>query len=185
MAGDMARFNDYHPQNSAELYPAMGDCDDYHYGDLKVLSFTFEICSTFIPSPSQIDKFTSVNIPAVIYLIEKSGTYGVVTPSGDEEIIANLDFDTGVKAIADVVDLFDGEADIATRNEVLNRIEKISLRVAELVVEDLNNASKDSWQTIKEMPQAKLAASFVRNRVLFNQAHGQEYTQDIIAEFRK
>lgn len=184
MAGDMAKYNDYRPQNSAELYPAMGDCDDYLYGDRKMLSFTFELCSTFIPSASQIDSFNSLNVPAVIYLIDKAGTYGLVPASGDEELIASLDFDSGVKAIKDLVDLFAGDENISSRNEALAKIEKISLRVADLVNQDLKNGSTDSLQVLKSMPQATLAISFVRNRVLFNSAHGEFYRDEIVDELK-
>lgn len=180
MSNDMSKFNDYTPQNSAELYPAMGDSDDYFYGDQKMLSFTFELCSTFIPSASQIDTFTSINVPAYIYLIDKAGTYGLVPPSGSEELISSLDFDSGVKAIEDVVSLFSNESNIETRNEVLAKIEKISLRVAELVNADLKNGSTETWNKIKSVPQATLAISFIRNRVLFNSAHGEEYREDIL-----
>ena len=137
MAGDMARFNDYRPQNSADLYPAMGDSDDYLYGDRKMLSFTFELCTTFIPSASQIDGFNTDNVPAVVYLIDKAGTYGLVPSSGDEELIANLDFDSGVGAIKDLVDLFGNDNNIDTRNQALEKIEKVSLRVAQLVTDEL------------------------------------------------
>ncbi|MDN5279557.1 MAG: carboxypeptidase [Clostridiales bacterium] len=184
MAGDMANFNDYRPQNSAELYPAMGDSDDFFYGDCKILSFTFELCSTFIPSASQIDNFCNQNVPAVIYLIDKAGTYGLVTPSGDEELINALDVDSGLNALEDVVSLFGNEADINVRNEVLTRVEKISLRVAELVNEDLKNGSTETWQKVKELPQASLALSFIRNRVMFNSAHGDFYRDDILEEVK-
>jgi carboxypeptidase T len=185
MASDMAEFNKYRPQNSAELYPAMGDCDDYLYGELKVLSFTFELCRTFIPSASQIDQVNSLNVPAVLYLIEKAGTYGLISPSGDDEIVENLEFNDALAALTDIVMLFDRENNIAMRNEVLNRIERLSLKTAQLVVDDLNKGKTDSWELLKEVNQAALASSYVRNRVLFNQAHGQKYSEYILNEFKK
>lgn len=184
MAGDMARFNNYTPKISADLYPAMGDCDDFMYGDNKVLSFTFELCSTFIPSPNQIDSFNSANVPAVIYLIDKAGTYGLVPASGDDELINSLDFTSGLRAIDDIVGLFGSESHIGVRNEALARIEKISLKVAELVNEDLKNGNTDSWQQLKESKNATLALSFVRNRVLFNSAHGEFYREDILNDVK-
>lgn len=171
MAGDMSKFNGYTPQNSAELYPAMGDSDDYLYGEKKVLSFTFELCRTFIPDASQIDGFTKTNVPAAIYLIDKAGTYGLVTPSARDELFAALDFEGSRRALVDAVDLFGRENNIAMRNEALKQLEKISRRAAAIVCEDLKEENLDSWKDLSSLPQAELAISFVRNRVLFEGAH--------------
>jgi len=185
MAGDMARFNKYTPQNSAELYPAMGDCDDFLYGDLKMLSFTFELCSTFIPPASQISEFNELNVPAALYLIDKAGTYGLVTPSGSDELINSLGFDGSIRAIVDNVDLFAGEGNIPMRNEVLKQLEKISQRAALLVCEDLRKGNSESWQRIKNTAQATLALSFIRNRVLFESAHEKNlYREDLVEEIK-
>ncbi|OGK09278.1 MAG: hypothetical protein A2W80_19000 [Candidatus Riflebacteria bacterium GWC2_50_8] len=185
MAGDMSRFNKYTPKISADLYPAMGDTDDFLYGELKVLSFTFELCSTFIPAASEIAKFNELNVPAVLYLIDKAGTYGLVTPAAHDELINNLSLDAGLKAIIDNVDLFAGEGNVAMRNEVLKQIEKISQRTAVLVCADLRNGDSASWLRIKNTPQARLAISFVRNRVLFESAHDSSaYREDLVAEIK-
>lgn len=186
MAGDMSKFNGYEPKNSAELYPAMGDSDDFLYGDLKVLSFTFELCTTFIPNAGEIAEFTEANVPAAVYLIDKAGTYGLVTPDGREDLVASLDLDGSLRAITDNVDLFGSEGNIAMRNEALKQLEKISQRAAALVVEDLRNGSSRSWETLTGTPQASLAASFVRNRVLFEDAHkAGSYRPELIELIKK
>ncbi|MGM0598238.1 MAG: M14 family metallopeptidase [Candidatus Rifleibacteriota bacterium] len=185
MSNKMAEFNRYRPQNSADLYPAMGDSDDFLYGELKVLSFTFELCSTFVPSATQINDFCNLNVPAVLYLIDKAGTYGLVSPSGSDEIISALDFKTAHDAIKDINNLYKSSPNIKVRNEVLNKIEKISLRLAELTVEDLKNGSSEKWNKINELSQASLVKSFVRTRVLFNNSHGEFYRQDIIEQIKK
>lgn len=174
MAGDMARFNGYRPKNSAELYPAMGDSDDYLYGDLKVLSFTFELCTTFIPPASQIKTVNELNVPAAIYLIEKSGTYGLVTPAASEEVIAALDYNGAEKAVVDNIELFKNETDKDMRVEALKRIETISKRLAAVVCEDLYKGSSELWNRIKNVPQAQDAKNMIRETVLFNSAHGAE-----------
>lgn len=185
MAKDMSQFNKYTPKNSAELYPAMGDCDDFLYGDRKMLSFTFELCSTFIPAASEIIRFNELNVPAALYLIDKAGTYGLVIPDGRDELISNLAFDAGVRAIVDNVDLFSGEGNAAMRNEVLKQLEKISQRTAVLVCADLRNGDSASWLRIKNTPQARLAISFIRNRVLFESAHDSSaYREDLVAEIK-
>ena len=164
-------FRSYEPKNSAELYPAMGDSDDYFYGDRKMLSFTFELCNTFVPNASQIDTFTGLNVPAALYLIDKAGTYGLVNPDGREEIVNALDLTGSLKAIADIVDLFGNENNIGMRNEALKQLEKISQRAASLVVEDMKNGNSSALEAVKSVPQASLAMSFARNRVLFEDAH--------------
>ncbi|HAE39337.1 MAG TPA: hypothetical protein DCG57_11960 [Candidatus Riflebacteria bacterium] len=185
MAKDMSQFNQYTPKNSAELYPAMGDSDDFFYGEMKMLSFTFELCSTFIPAATQISTFNELNVPACLYLIDKAGTYGLVTPAGRDELISNLSFDAAMNAIVDNVDLFAGEGNAAMRNEVLKQLEKISQRTAALVCTDLKNGDSASWQRIKNTPQARLAVSFIRNRVLFESAHeSSTYRQDLVEEIK-
>lgn len=182
MAGDMARFNGYTPKNSAELYPAMGDSDDYFYGELKMLAFTFELCSTFIPPATQIKTFNEQNVPAALYLIDKCGTYGLVTPAANDEIINALSLDASLRAIVDNVDLFGTEGNIAMRNEALKQLEKICQRASSLVCEDLKTGSSEGWQKIRAIPQARLAISFIRNRVLFDSAHGSSLIRPELVE---
>jgi hypothetical protein len=183
MAYDMSKFNRYRPQNSAELYPAMGDSDDFLYGDLNCLSFTFELCSTFIPRPSEIEDFNSKNIPAVMYLIEKAGTYGSASRAG-EDLIDSLDFNTAINGVKDSVSLFGTEGDIVMRNDVLNRIDRMSKRVAKLVVEDLEAGETNTWEEVKNTKQAILAQRYIKNRVLFNSVHGKTYRSDVIEELK-
>ncbi|HNW36187.1 MAG TPA: M14 family metallopeptidase, partial [Candidatus Ozemobacteraceae bacterium] len=91
LAGEMAAFNKYTPENSAELYPAMGDTDDWGYGDQKALAFTFELARTFIPNPTEIAGINTANVPAVMHLIDKAGTYAITTPTGNEALASSLD----------------------------------------------------------------------------------------------
>jgi carboxypeptidase T len=185
MAGEMAKFNGYDPKNSAELYPAMGDSDDYFYGERKILCFTFELCSTFIPNASQIPTFNQLNVPAAIYLIDKAGTYGIVNPDGREEIVNNLSLDSSLRAITDIVELFGSEGNVAMRNEALKQLEKISLRTAGIVVEEIKSGNAEALDKVKAVPQASLAMSFIRNRVLFEDAHrSSQYRQDLIEKLK-
>lgn len=74
LAGEMAKFNRYRPQNSADLYPAMGDSDDWLYGTMGCLAFTFELDRSFVPSESQIATTTKLNYPAIVHLLDAIGT---------------------------------------------------------------------------------------------------------------
>jgi len=74
LAADMAKFNGYTPQKSSDLYPSMGDTDDFMYGSHGSLSFTFELGSTFIPSDSEVPKICADNVKSCLYLLDKIGT---------------------------------------------------------------------------------------------------------------
>ncbi len=98
-AKEMAAFNRYRPQVSSDLYPSMGDTDDFMYGELKSLSFTYELARQFIPPQTEIPKINAANVPGVLHLIEKAGTYGLVSPTGEEQIaeLSNTDLIAAVK----------------------------------------------------------------------------------------
>lgn len=74
LAAGMAKFSGYTPQNSADLYPAMGDTDDWLYGSNGTLAFTIELGSQFVPNDAEVDKICADNVKSCLYLIEKSGT---------------------------------------------------------------------------------------------------------------
>lgn len=74
LAGEMAKFNKYTPQKSSDLYPSMGDTDDFMYGACGSLSFTFELGRTFIPSDAEVPRICADNVKACIYLLDKIGT---------------------------------------------------------------------------------------------------------------
>ncbi|HNV70637.1 MAG TPA: M14 family metallopeptidase [Candidatus Ozemobacteraceae bacterium] len=112
-AQEMAAFNRYRPQVSSDLYPSMGDTDDFMYGELKSLSFTFELARQFIPPQAEIPKINAVNVPAVLHLIEKAGTYGLVSPTGEEQI-TELSATDLIAAIKDLTPLAKAD-DIAAR----------------------------------------------------------------------
>ncbi|PKK91692.1 MAG: hypothetical protein CVV64_03245 [Candidatus Wallbacteria bacterium HGW-Wallbacteria-1] len=65
----------YRPQNSAELYPAMGDCDDWLYGDQNLLCFTVEIGRTFVPSESEIPDICKRNVDGALWLLSQIGEH--------------------------------------------------------------------------------------------------------------
>ncbi|NLI79081.1 MAG: zinc carboxypeptidase [Candidatus Riflebacteria bacterium] len=116
-AGEMANFNKYTPQQSSDLYPTGGDFDDYLYAEHKSLSFTFELATTFIPAATQIAPICAANVPAVLHLIDKAGTYGLVTPAG-AATLASLDTPSAVAALADLAP-FAGQEDAAARLSAL------------------------------------------------------------------
>jgi hypothetical protein len=75
MSKEMAKFTKYRPQNSAELYPAMGDHDDYAYGDQNIMAFTFELGRQFVPSESLVADICEKNVKACLWLIEEGEKY--------------------------------------------------------------------------------------------------------------
>ncbi|MDD2624937.1 MAG: hypothetical protein PHQ02_08980, partial [Candidatus Riflebacteria bacterium] len=171
LAEEMAKINGYRPQNSAELYPAMGDLDDFMYGNEKVLSFTFELCKSFIPPASQIPSFTLPNVEAALHLIDKAGTYAMAIPGNNPRLIENLGFEDALNAISDISTIFGDERNIVIRNEVLKQVDLISKRLAQLTVDDLKQQSTEKWQRLNSEQSATLAVSYVRTRLLFDEGH--------------
>jgi carboxypeptidase T len=84
MADTMAVWNRYKPQQSSELYIASGDTTDWAYGQLGIISFTFELDprmtpdkqfnpeAGFYPGQSLIDPVFRKNLEPSLYLIEYS-----------------------------------------------------------------------------------------------------------------
>ena len=171
LAEEMSKMNGYRPQNSAQLYPAMGDLDDYLYGSEKVLSFTFELCKSFIPPANQIPSFTAPNVEAALHLIDKSGTYAMAIPGNNPGLANNLDFDDALTAVSDINAIFGNERNIVMRNEVLKQLDVISKRLAQLTVEDLKHQSTEKWERLRSEQTASLAVSYVRTRLLFDEGH--------------
>jgi len=73
LAGEMAKLNGYSPENSADLYPAMGDSDDFMYGSMGALAFTIELGSQFVPADSEVDQICSSNVKSCLYLLDQIG----------------------------------------------------------------------------------------------------------------
>lgn len=71
MSHKMSTFNKYRPQNSAALYPAMGDHDDYAYGDQNILAFTIELGRQFVPRENLVQGICEKNVKACLWLIEE------------------------------------------------------------------------------------------------------------------
>lgn len=75
LAKGMAKFSGYTPQNSADLYPAMGDSDDWFYGNQNILCFTFELGRTFVPSESEIPSICKKNSDGALWLLDQVAPY--------------------------------------------------------------------------------------------------------------
>ncbi len=91
LANQMGKLTGYRAQNSAELYPAMGDSDDWLYGSMGILSFTMELGKRFVPSESQIDSICAKNVKAALYLLDEIGT---VHASNHPDKVSSVKFRT-------------------------------------------------------------------------------------------
>lgn len=171
LAGEMAGYNGYDPTNSAELYPAMGDSDDWLYGDQKTLAFTFELCRTFIPSASEISKFNALNVPAVIHLIDKSGTYAVTTPSGNAKLIENFDIQAALSAWTDLPELLADCSDDETRIRIEEKAELVAQKAAQLVEADVISGDDSSYRLTVSTPEAEYIRKLVDRKLLFDNLH--------------
>ena len=172
LAGEMAKFNKYTPENSADLYPVMGDSDDWGYGANKTLAFTIELATSFIPPASEIEGINKINVPAVFHLIDKSGTYGLTTPSGDLSMAKALDFQTALDAVVDGTAL-----QLDTKNQDLkvqigDRLLAIGKRLAELVAADQAAGKTDSIEKIRKTPQAGFVLKLISTKLTFDRIYG-------------
>ncbi|MFZ2955532.1 MAG: M14 family metallopeptidase [Candidatus Ozemobacteraceae bacterium] len=181
LAGEMAAFNHYTPENSAELYPAMGDSDDWLYGACKTLAFTFELATEFIPSPDKIADVTKINVPAVFHLIDKAGTYGVTTPTGDATLASHLDAKTALAAISDGTALSPAlSAD--SRLETGDRLQAVGRRLAELTAAEMVQGNTNTWEQIINTPAASFVKPLVHDCLTFSSVHGEKVDPTLINE---
>ncbi|MCC7442649.1 MAG: zinc carboxypeptidase [Bdellovibrionales bacterium] len=78
MAQTMAAWNGYTPQQSSDLYIASGDTTDYAYGELGMISFTFELSPKsmwnggFYPGAGVIDRVFEANLRPFLYALDLS-----------------------------------------------------------------------------------------------------------------
>jgi len=78
MAQTMAKWNNYKPMSSSDLYIASGDLSDWSYGELGMISFTFELdpkntgfgSGGFYPGASAIEPALKKNLEPCLYLLE-------------------------------------------------------------------------------------------------------------------
>jgi carboxypeptidase T len=177
LAVEMAEFNKYDPIVSAELYPAAGDSDDYLYGELKILAYTFELCSTFIPPPSEIPVFNRLNVPALIHLIDKAGPYAITTPSGNVALLEHLDVPDSMEAVRHAQAVVD-EMGPETGTIVADRLNKAEEHLSRLVADELLAGSTATWENLQISDFDKVREN-VKKRVLFAAAHGTQVRSDI------
>lgn len=187
-ASEMAQFNKYKAQQSSKLYPSGGDTDDYLYATHKSLSFTYELARTFIPSPSQISTICNQNIPAVLHLIEKAGTYGLVTPAGDE-LISSISSVDAVNAIVDLIPFASNSLVIADRlnklhNTLAHRIAFDEIygngKTLNLLREALKNSSDNNCKCVLSSILAT-----AQNIKKFNYFHCEPNTIDVNLPFSR
>jgi carboxypeptidase T len=88
MAETMAKWNGYEPIQSSELYIASGDTTDWSYGELGIISFTFELdpkdmfSGGFYPGAGAIEAVSAKNWRPCLYLIEYADNpYRVLEPA--------------------------------------------------------------------------------------------------------
>ncbi|MBF0502367.1 MAG: zinc carboxypeptidase [Candidatus Riflebacteria bacterium] len=162
---ELGQFNKYTVETSSAMYPSSGDTDDFMYGVCKSLSFTFELGTTFIPAPADIAKICDQNVPAVLYLIEKSGTYGLVTPSGADNI-PTLDTPSAIAALKDLESL--SQSDV-----VADRIQATLHMLAQRVVAEEANGESPTLSMLQadSAPSAQVALKLANQCRTFEKLH--------------
>ncbi len=178
---ELAAFNNYKPQNCTDLYPAAGISDDWFYGVHKTLAFTFELAQTFIPPVSEIAQVNKINVPAVFYLIEKSGIYAVNSPTGDPEIARNLGFDASMEAFS-LAEKLMPQYSVEAKMKVVGNLKAAGEHVSEIVANDLLSGRTESWENVKQQPSAAFVVPMIKDRLLFEAAYGNFVRPEIFAE---
>lgn len=72
IAKEFEKLTGYRAQKSSDLYPVMGDSDDWLYAEAGVLPFTVELGKEFIPNNEQVENICSKTVRGCMYLIEMS-----------------------------------------------------------------------------------------------------------------
>jgi hypothetical protein len=76
MGQAMAASNGYTPQQSSDMYITSGDFTDWAYGVHRIFAYTFEMEGDiygFYPPGTLITATTTINRPAVLYLLTQAG----------------------------------------------------------------------------------------------------------------
>lgn len=165
-AKELAAFNKYTPEQSSDLYPSMGDTDDFMYGELKSLSFTFELAKTFIPAPTEIAGICQLNVPAVLHLIDKAGTYGLVTPTGEENI-PQVDTTSLISALTDL-------SPLAARENVMDRLHAVEKELAKRLVAEQKQGRHDIAEKVQglgNLPAGKCVLELASHLQKFEVLH--------------
>jgi hypothetical protein len=82
MGQAMSESNGYTPQQASDLYTTSGDFTDWAYGVHRIFAYTFEMDGDpygFYPPGTLIPTMTTINRPAVLYLLTHAGCpYAVI-----------------------------------------------------------------------------------------------------------
>ncbi|MFZ2956024.1 MAG: M14 family metallopeptidase [Candidatus Ozemobacteraceae bacterium] len=167
---EMAAFNHYQSQNSAELYAASGVQGDWLYTTFKTFAFTIEIGNVYIPPAEKIAELCALNIPAAFYLIEKAGTYGITAPGGNFAVGSLLDSGTAIDAIVDGTSILASLPE-NDRLESADRLREIGVRLAELTTQEMCSGNQKTWNLIKETPATAFVVPLIRDRLAFDRVH--------------
>lgn len=68
----LAEILNYRPIQSADLYPAAGDSDDYLYAVHGVLAYTIELGRSFVPKESEVPEIISKNNQAMRWFFQNA-----------------------------------------------------------------------------------------------------------------
>ncbi|MBF0500514.1 MAG: zinc carboxypeptidase [Candidatus Riflebacteria bacterium] len=179
---EMAAVNGYTPENCTDLYAASGVSDDWLYATHKTLAFTIELGKTFIPPMTDIPEIKRLNVPVVLNFIEKSGEYAINSPSGSEEIIANLDLTSALNALSEsdkMLPLFSSEA----KCHVMDHMNIAGKRIADIIAAEAIAGKSASLAKVCANPSFPWLKSMIRSRIIFETVHGKKIDPSILHEF--
>lgn len=115
----MGEIMGYRPMQSADLYPAAGDSDDYLYAKHGVLAYTIELGRRFVPSESEVPKINSKGSAALRYFFENArNPFSEVVETKEYKVLRSLEYT--------VYALERSEFDTATLEDAYEKLAKFS-----------------------------------------------------------
>ncbi|MCO4783205.1 MAG: zinc carboxypeptidase [Candidatus Cloacimonetes bacterium] len=89
----MGEIMGYRPMQSADLYPAAGDSDDYLYAKHGVLAYTIELGRRFVPSESKVPEINSKGSKALRYFFENArNPFEKVVENKEYKVLKSLEY---------------------------------------------------------------------------------------------
>ncbi|PCJ21562.1 MAG: hypothetical protein COB02_02900 [Candidatus Cloacimonadota bacterium] len=89
----MSKIMGYRPMQSADLYPAAGDSDDYLYAKYGVLAYTIELGTRFVPSESRVPIINAKGSKALRYFFENArNPFKDVVDTKEYKVLKSLEY---------------------------------------------------------------------------------------------
>lgn len=132
----LAEILNYRPIQSADLYPAAGDSDDYLYAVHGVLAYTIELGRSFVPKESEVPEIISKNNQAMRWFFQNARDPFKETSEDDLGKVQHL-----LERL--VYEMHQGSPDV-NLNQCLSNLSSYSSEIVQTAMESLK--MKPAWR---------------------------------------